>query len=760
MSISIPFFSVLIITALAYIILCLYILRRDEPLGAERWMVAYSLWSVFLAGALALSDTGMYLFGYASGLWLALASFGGLCLLGGLTFQYLELNGATIWLGAILPVISILFLADFQDQALGLRELTWQAAIHTTAGWLPLAAALGWGIAGFALIAVTFNSVTEARLPLQANRRLWWVIALSAILVGEAVAMWSIGPLTIVGQSLRVIGVLIAVYTTTVHDLADIRSLVRAGLGNALFVAIISLITILGISLAFFLFGRLPLLQWQIAVGLIIVLLAIIYQRLQPSLTKLVQRAVLAAGYDTAQIVADYSNRVANLLDIDELAITMGLTLAQAVQSSRLALLLITPKDKFTQADLLIGAGKLPTAPYQFDNNSPYLKTLTSSRRPLLQYTLDYSPQFKTIQSAERAWLNDLSIDVYVPIFDGETLSGIVAIGARQSGDPYRARELELLSAIADQTSVALKNARLVTRLRIINEEMSILNEGMRELNKDLADKNELLRQMDKVKTDFINIASHELRTPLTKIRGYTDIMAEMNHDNTMDKDQVDMVTQQLKKAGDRLEEVIAQMLDVSQLDVEAMRLTFLNTSVDAILRIASDSFNQALKERNITLTLQGTTTLPSIQGDFQRLSQTFREIIGNAIKFTPDGGRIDIHANHLPANFDKDRPDAIEIVVADTGVGIDPSHHELIFEKFFRVGSTSLHSTGATKFMGAGPGLGLTIARGVIKGHGGQIWVDSEGFDREKCPGSQFHVVLPLAPVVPASNQKPTAPA
>jgi signal transduction histidine kinase len=757
MSINIPIFTALVVTTLAYVILFFYILRRDEPLGAERWMVAYSLWSVLVAGALTLSDTRMLMLNYASGIWLALASFGGLCLLGGLTFQYLELNGANFWLGAALPVMGILLWADFQDPALGLREMTWQAAIHEGAAWLPLAAALSWGIAGFALIAITFNSVTESRLPLQANRRLWWVIALSLILVSEAIAMWSLGPITILGQGLRVIGVLVAAYATTIHDLADIRSLVRAGIGNAFFVALLTLITLGAIALSVIFINRLPAPLWQLAVAGAALVLAVIYQVIRPRMMRVVQRVVLAAGYDTAQIVADYSKQVANLLDIDQLTITMGLTLAQAVQSSRLALLVITPGANFIQADVLIGAGKLPTTAYQFDNNSQFLKTLTGSKRPLLQYTIDYSPQFRTVQAAERAWLNDLGMDVYVPVFDGDVLSGIMAVGARQSGDPYRARELELLSAIADQTSVALKNARLVTRLRIINEEMHILNEGMRELNKDLADKHERLKQMDKVKTDFINIASHELRTPLTKIRGYTDILAEMNHDNTIDSEHLDLVTGQLKKASDRLEEVVTQMLDVSQLDVEAMRLTFLNTSMDAILRIASDGFGQALKERNLRLTIQGTSTLPSIQGDFQRLAQAFKEIIGNAVKFTPDGGCIDIYTNHLPANDEKERPDAVEIVVADTGVGIDPSHHELIFEKFFRVGSVSLHSTGNSKFMGAGPGLGLTIARGVIKGHGGQIWVESDGFDREKCPGSQFHVILPLVPM-PASNQKSTA--
>jgi signal transduction histidine kinase len=88
---------------------------------------------------------------------------------------------------------------------------------------------------------------------------------------------------------------------------------------------------------------------------------------------------------------------------------------------------------------------------------------------------------------------------------------------------------------------------------------------------------------------------------------------------------------------------------------------------------------------------------------------------------------------------------DFIEVVVIDHGIGIDPKYHELIFEKFFRIGDPQLHSTGSTKFRGAGPGLGLPIARGVIAAHDGHIWVESEGEDEKRLPGSHFHITLPI---------------
>ena len=118
---------------------------------------------------------------------------------------------------------------------------------------------------------------------------------------------------------------------------------------------------------------------------------------------------------------------------------------------------------------------------------------------------------------------------------------------------------------------------------------------------------------------------------------------------------------------------------------------------------------------------------------------------------FTPDGGAITISGRTL-VDRDNDHPQTfVEVLFADTGIGIDPADQKLIFEKFYRVGAVELHSTGSTKFKGAGPGLGLPIARGVIQAHGGKIWVESSGHDEARMPGSTFHVVLPVA--IPSSS-------
>ena len=163
-------------------------------------------------------------------------------------------------------------------------------------------------------------------------------------------------------------------------------------------------------------------------------------------------------------------------------------------------------------------------------------------------------------------------------------------------------------------------------------------------------------------------------------------------------------------------------MLDVSQIDVDAMALNLTEVRLDSVLRIAIEPLVEAIRQRRLVLNVQGFRDLPVISGDFQRLVQVVGNLASNAVKYTPDGGRITISARKIEdqeANVTE-----VELIFADTGVGVDPRDHELIFDKFFRTYDPKLHSTGSTKFQGAGPGLGLSIVRGIVKAHGGRIWL------------------------------------
>jgi len=157
--------------------------------------------------------------------------------------------------------------------------------------------------------------------------------------------------------------------------------------------------------------------------------------------------------------------------------------------------------------------------------------------------------------------------------------------------------------------------------------------------------------------------------------------------------------------------------------------------------RIQAD-FEEAAAERQLTIQLENLEDLPHVKADPTMLVKVYQNLVGNAIKYTPDGGMITISGQ---AVSDSELGECVEMLVHDTGIGIDPEYHELIFEKFFQTGTVALHSSGETKFKGGGPGLGLAIVRGIIQAHNGRIWIESPGYDEQNCPGSTFHILLPV---------------
>ena len=168
------------------------------------------------------------------------------------------------------------------------------------------------------------------------------------------------------------------------------------------------------------------------------------------------------------------------------------------------------------------------------------------------------------------------------------------------------------------------------------------------------------------------------------------------------------------------------------------LSLNFQPVWLNRLLSVLGDEFYPVARERGQTLEIKSFPGCDMMTfGDNERLFQALRNVISNSIKYTPDGGNILVDGRILPG--------FIEVTVTDTGIGIDPEDHSSIFEKFGRLGSVSLHSSGKTKFKGGGPGLGLPITKGIIEAHGGAIWVESDGYDERKCPGATFHILFPL---------------
>jgi signal transduction histidine kinase len=266
----------------------------------------------------------------------------------------------------------------------------------------------------------------------------------------------------------------------------------------------------------------------------------------------------------------------------------------------------------------------------------------------------------------------------------------------------------------------------------------------------ELTKANAELNKLQQAKVDFISIAAHELKTPLTLIYGYTNMLREMatRGDDTAD---AAPLLDGILRGTERLSAIVEDMLDVSVIDTEALSLHIEKVSLATAVGIIAAQNARNLEERKQTIHVGELGRLPYIEIDARRLHQILGHLVNNAIKYTPDGGEIFIDGWRLPGDDGAGKGgrfmsgDFVELTIRDTGIGIAPEDRERIFEKFFRVGKSTLHSSGKVKFKGAGPGLGLPIARGLAEAHGGRLWAESPGHDEVNCPGSTFHLLLPI---------------
>ena len=260
------------------------------------------------------------------------------------------------------------------------------------------------------------------------------------------------------------------------------------------------------------------------------------------------------------------------------------------------------------------------------------------------------------------------------------------------------------------------------------------------------------LAELDRAKNTFLNIAAHELKTPLTLIQGYSDILLSELADTANPR--AASITTGLASGARRLRQIVDDMIAVSMIDSQTLSLHFQPTSIAHVLNVVVHDLRTEMGERHIEIHVQPLSPAGElIYADPQRLYDAFRHILGNSVKFTPDPGRVELSARVLRLK-EGDEP-VTEILIADDGIGIAPEKRERIFDKFYGPGDSLHHSSGRTKFMGGGPGLGLAIARGIIEAHGGKVWAESPGFDEVKRPGTTVHILLPMRAGSPEARGK-----
>ncbi|MBL7130818.1 MAG: GHKL domain-containing protein [Candidatus Omnitrophica bacterium] len=344
-------------------------------------------------------------------------------------------------------------------------------------------------------------------------------------------------------------------------------------------------------------------------------------------------------------------------------------------------------------------------------------RILDSIKQPLLvDKALLSAPNEK-----ELLQLFNLASFCIVPIISPEAKLGLIMVGNDLSYMRVTEGDLEILSILAGQIASGLENARLYEELWQSHQD---LEQRVGQRTKELALANEKFKKIDKLKSEFVSAVSHELRTPLTSIKGYAAIL--MAGKLGAVPAPVKQRLEKINKHSDSLTKLISDLLDISRVESGkvAMKLEKLDPQ-DAINWVA-DIVAPQIKEKKIQITVDIPKEVSSCLADTIQLGRVLTNLLGNAIKFTPEKGKISIRV--------KEDKNFLQIDVRDSGIGIAEEDLVNIFEEFYRVDNAINQEV-------KGTGLGLSLVKRIVEAHKGKIWVNSK-----LGKGTTFSFTLPKA--------------
>jgi two-component system phosphate regulon sensor histidine kinase PhoR len=290
---------------------------------------------------------------------------------------------------------------------------------------------------------------------------------------------------------------------------------------------------------------------------------------------------------------------------------------------------------------------------------------------------------------------------VVAPVMAGTELLGVLVAARREVEQAWTSSEIGLVESVADDMGRAVQHARL------FEQQSAVVSQ---------------LREIDRTKSDFLSTISHELRTPLTSIAGYVEMMrdGEAGDVAPMQAQMLDVVARNTQ----RLRDLIEDVLILSRVESGTLRTERLPVALRAVIEHAVTALRPQATQAGVRLDVIPASGPVMLLGDAAQLEQVMLNLLGNAIKFTPRGGRVTVSVETVGND--------LVVRVEDTGIGIPSAEVDDLFQRFFRASNAKAQQI-------SGTGLGLAIVASIVSAHDGRVEVDS----RER-GGTTFTVVLP----------------
>jgi signal transduction histidine kinase len=577
---------------------------------------------------------------------------------------------------------------------------------------------------------------------LQRNRIRYLLIGLGLIALGSLSNLASALQSYPIDRAANVINALLIAYAILRYQLLDTGLVIRKGLLYSIPTVIIGAAYFLVISGATRLFNALAGPQTFFVLSLAVaVLAAIVAQPLRDKAQYWVDRLFYREKYDASLMLQRLSEAAASILDLDrltavvldEVVSTMHITSAAFLlkQTNRQVLRLTAQRGLDQDFDV------------SFGDDHPIVSWLTQHGKALSRRDVDMLPQLKALRGQEKRDLEKLDAELYIPLYAKGGLVGVFAVGSKRSTETYGQDDQLTLITLANQTAVAIENARLYEGLERtlqalrtahddfrtrVQERTAELSRVIKALQTEITERKRAEEELEQYASElersnqelqqFAYVASHDLQEPLRMVTSYVQLL-QRRYRGQLDSDADEFIAFAVDGAT-RMQALIKGLLTYSRVGTRGK--PFEPTDTETTLNHTLMNLKLAIEESDTVVTHD---PLPTVIADAMQMEQLLQNLIGNAIKFKRE------HPPRVHVGASRQNGEWI-FSVQDNGIGIEPRYNDRIFLIFQR-----LH----TRDQYPGTGIGLAVCKRIVERHNGRIWVQSEPDQ-----GSTFYFTIPTA--------------